>query len=144
METSGPGRLSPVMTAEGGIAITMINKTGAVSVKGTVLNPSDTDDLALQLEETGGIDPMAVMYSDGVPDGEPVLVVISGIAEVLVDAATAVTRGYWAGTSAITAGRAQVRVSPPATIVHDQELGHWLESKAGGPDVLAKLILHFR
>jgi hypothetical protein len=144
MDKAGAGSRSPILTKEDGIAIWFINDTGADSVKGTILEPSSLIDLAVSLEETGGINPIGVMYSDGIPDGEPVLVVISGLAEVLVDAAAAVTRGYWAGTSDTTAGRAQVRNSPPATVAHDQEIGHYMESKAGGPDVLAKIIVHFR
>ena len=144
METAGNGRLSPILTKEGGIAMWFINDTGAPSVKGTVVDPSANIDMAVAIEAIGDIDPVGIMYSDGIPDGEYVLVVVAGIAEVLVDAATPVTRQYWAGTSDTTAGRAQVRISPPATITHDQEIGHFFESKVGGPDVLAKIIVHFR
>ena len=144
METSGQGRLSPSMTAEQGIAIWLTNKTGLPSVKGTVLDVSLTDDLAVRAEGIGGIDPIGVMYSDNIADGLPVLVVISGIAEVLVDDGNAITRGFWAGTSDTTAGRAQGTINPPATVKHDQEIGHFMESKGAGVDVLVKAILHYR
>lgn len=144
METSGSGRLAPTLTAEGGVAIVMINKTGLLSVKGTVLDASLVQDLAVDIEVAGDIDPIGIMYSEGVADGLPVLVVISGIAEILVDDAAAVNSGDWAGVSDTTNGRAQAAINPPATVKHDQELGHFVESKGAGVDVLVKAILHFR
>lgn len=142
--TVGNGRLSPILTIEGGIAIPMINKTGAASIKGTVVDPSTTTDLAVVAEEISGIDPIGIIYQDGIPDGDLVLVVISGIAEILIQDAMAVVRGDWAGTSDVTAGRAQATTEPPATSKHDAEIGHFLESKIAGVDVLAKAIIHFR
>ena len=142
--TIGNGRLSPLLTPEGGIAIRMINKTGAASIKGTVVDASITTDLAVAIEDIGDVDPIGIIYQSGIPDGDLVLVVISGIAEILIDDATAVTHGDWAGTSDVTAGRSQANTEPPATSKHDQEIGHFVESKIAGTDVLAKAIVHFR
>ena len=143
-EKIGNGKRAPIGTKEGGVAMWLINKTGLPSVKGTVLDASLTDDLAVGIEGVGDIDPFCIMYSDGIDDGLPVLVVFSGIAEVLFDDGIAVARGGWAGTSDITAGRAQFNISPPATAKHDQELGHILESKDAGVNVLVKTLLHYR
>ena len=140
----GNGRLAPLLTPDGGSAIPLINKTGAASVKGTVVDASITTDLAVAIEDIGDIDPIGVIYQSGIPDGDPVLVIISGVAEILIDDATAATSGDWAGTSDVTAGRAQANTEPPATVKHDQEIGHFVESKSSGTDVLAKAILHFR
>ena len=143
-EKVGNGKLAPIGTKEGGVAMWIINKTGLPSVKGTVLDASLTTDIAVGIEVVSGIDPICIMYSDGVADGLLVLVIYAGIAEVLYDNGVAVVRGGWSGTSDITAGRAQSNINPPATVKHDQEIGHILESKGPGVDVLAKTLLHFR
>ena len=144
MEKLGNGRLSPILTKEGGIGFWFINKTGLPSVKGTILDASLLLDLAVGIEGVGAIDPIGVMYSNGIADGLPVLVIISGIAEVLLDDGTGSTRGNWGGTSDTTAGRGQSSINPPGTPQHDQEIGHCMETVAPGVDVLAKFILHFR
>lgn len=136
-------------TAEGGLAVQLINKTGAVSVKGTVVETSPTDDNAVGLEEADGLDPIGVIYEDGVVDGDPVWVVVSGVAEVLLEDGTASTRNYWVRTSTSVAGRADAtNAGPPGGTVaaletHAKEIGHCLESKTSGSDVLAKCVLHF-
>jgi len=68
---------------------------------------------------------------------------------VLLQDGTASTRGYWVRTSTTTAGRADAtNVAPPGGTVsaleeHLKEIGHCLETKGSGTDVLAKCILHF-
>lgn len=145
----GNGRLSPLLTPIGGIAIPLINKTGAPSIKGTLIDTEASIDKAVTIEDADGVDAMGVIYQDGVPDGEPVLVVITGVAEVLIEDATAATRGYWCRTSITAAGRADItNAAPPGGglpehDIHFKEVGHALESKSSGTDVLAKIILHF-
>jgi hypothetical protein len=134
-------------TPEGGYAIKVINDTGANSVKGTIMEASKAVDEAVILAGIDDPDPMGIMYSDGIADGEEVWVVVSGIAEVLYS--TAVTRGTFArvpetGDASATAGYAiaEALPAPPfATNKHFQELGHPLES-IGAPG-LAKTIIHF-
>ena len=68
---------------------------------------------------------------------------------MLLQDGTASTRGYWVRTSTTTAGRADAtNVAPPGGTVsaleeHLKEIGHCLETKGSGTDVLAKCILHF-
>jgi len=140
----GPGIQSPVLTAEGGIGIYIINKTGAASVKGTVLEASTALDLAVQIESAGGIEPVGIMYSDGIADGDLVLIIILGIAEILLEDTTACVHGDWCGVSASDDGRAIANTEPPAPLLHDKEIGHFIESKSAGTNVLAKAILHYR
>lgn len=133
-------------TPEGGIAIRMVNGTGGPSVKGSVLSASTTAD-GTCIIQTDEFDAIGVMYDDGVPSGEECSVVVSGIAEVLLKDTTAATRGYWAKSSA-TNGRAEVTTSPAGIIdlltsEHFREIGHCIESKGAGTDVLAKVVLHF-
>jgi hypothetical protein len=133
-------------TPEGGIAIRLINDTGAVSVKGTVLEPSSTVDNAIKLTDNNDVDPVGIMYENGIADGAECWVIISGIAEVLYG--TAVTRGTFARVPIIADGVASGRAvaealpTPPfATDKHFQEIGHPIETIAAPG--LAKTILHF-
>lgn len=136
------------MTPEGGIYVTLINKTGAASVKGTVVAAHATVDGAVKKIEVDVPDPIGVIYDDGVPDGFPVRVVISGIAEVLFIGNT--TRGHLArgfltadGASYV-AGQAlseAVPGSPFSDDKHFYEIGHLLQSRTGAG--LAKCMLHF-
>jgi hypothetical protein len=145
--TIGNTRTSPVLTPDGGIAIRMINKTGAASVKGSVLGAEGTTDRAVKLAAIDSPDPMGIMYSSNVPDGGEVLVVVSGIAKVLYS--TSVTRATFArvpetADGSATAGQAiaeALPVPPFATNKHFQEIGHPIES-IGSPG-LALTALHF-
>jgi hypothetical protein len=132
-------------TAEGGLAILLVNKTGAASVKGSVLEPYSATavDNAVKLAAAGGNHPVGVMYDDGVADGDAVWVVVSGRAQVLLENSVAGVRDYWLGTSNSTAGRAQCTTNPTSQTEHMQELGHCIEAKTAGTDVLAYAILHF-
>jgi hypothetical protein len=142
MKRFGNGK-SYVITKEGGFALYFINKTGAASVKGTIVSASTTTDDAVEIESADGIDPIGVIYKSGVADGDKVLVVISGKAEILLKDTIAATHGDWLGVSDV-AGRAFSQANPPATIVHDREIGHSIESIAGGSDVLVTGVLHYR
>jgi len=140
---------SGMITPEGGHAIRLINKTGTTSVKGSVACADTTTDFAYKLEEADGLDPIGIVYEDGVADGSPVWIVVAGIAQVLLENSTASTRGYWVRTSITVAGRANAtNAAPPggtigALEVHSREIGHCIESKTAGTNVLAKCVIHF-
>lgn len=133
-------------TPEGGYAIRIINKTGANSIKGTTLKGSSSFDNGVELTVNDDVDPIGIMYSNGVPDGEYVWIVKSGKAYVLYG--TAVTRGTFARipvvADSIASGRAVAEAlpTPPlATDKHFQEIGHPIES-IGAPG-LALTMVHF-
>lgn len=137
-------------TADGGLAVQMVNKTGAPSVKGTVVSvyTATAVDNAFQLAPVDALDPIGVVYEAGVADGAAAWVTVSGKAKVLFKAAT--TRGQVArtGISADTgeaAGYAMPMAVPsnPNVAVDDhfREMGHILESKDA--DVLCLVMLHF-
>jgi hypothetical protein len=134
------------LTPEGGIFTWVINKTGGASIKGMIVEASDTMDNAVQYAATGDIDPIGIVYDSGVPDGSWIRIIVAGIAEVLYGTAT--TRGYIARVSvsadSITAGQAVAEAlptSPFATDKHFQEIGHPVEEIAAPG--LAKTIIHF-
>jgi len=127
--------------------IQLINKTGVSSVKGTLVSASQTTDLAFGIQ-TSEYDTIGVVAEDGKADGESTLLAVHGIADVLLKDGTASTRGYWVKADAID-GRANATQALPAggTIAaiddHFKEIGHCLESKASGVNVLCKVMLHF-
>jgi hypothetical protein len=139
-----------VTTEEGGLAIRLINDTGGASAKGSVVDSSSSVEAGVSLEGAGGLDPIGVIYDDGVANGDWVWVVVSGIADVLLEDGTASGYGNWVETSGTTAGRADAtNVAPPASGVineiqeHFREIGHCLESQGAGTNVLARCVLHF-
>jgi hypothetical protein len=133
-----------LVTEYGGIAIRLINKTGAASVKGTLVEADTAVDMAFAVAAVDALDVIGVVYEDGVADGDEAWVVIYGIAEVLLKDSTASTRHYWVQSSDV-AGRADAtNAAPPgAVLAHFQEIGHCLESKIAGTNVLCKIAMHF-
>jgi hypothetical protein len=136
-------------TEEGGLAVQLINKTGAATIKGTLVEVDSTVDRAFSVVPADAIDCIGSVYEDGIADGELAWVVVSGIADVLLEDGTATTRDYWVKVSDTVAGRADgSNAAPPGGTVgaledHMSEIGHSLESKGSGTDVLARILLHF-
>ena len=132
-------------TPEGGYAVRLINNTGARSVKGTVVSTDTAIDKAVRVCVANSVVPFGVMY-DEADNGKMCWVVISGLAEVLIKDGTEAVKGDWVGMSDAN-GRAYTAAhsgtTPPETAVHNRELGHCLESKSAGSDVLALIALHF-
>ena len=82
--------------------------------------------------------PIGVFLESGVADGSEAWVVVSGIADVFIDAGGS-ARGDRLVTGAI-GGFATVN-NNPAVAVHFQEIGHCTETRVGAG--LARCILHF-
>jgi hypothetical protein len=136
-------------TPEGGLAIQLTNKTGADSVKGTIVTAGNVTARSCRVNPADIPAAIGIMYDDGVPDGDEVFVVIQGIAQVLLQDSTASTVGYWAKVSDTQAGRADITNQFPqggtisAIEDHLSEIGHCLETQVAGTDVLARVVLHF-
>jgi hypothetical protein len=133
-------------TPEGGMIERYINDTGASSVKGTVVEVArNAVDDAVDIAGTSSDDVIGVIYDDGVADGDFVWVVTQGKAQVLLEDGTIATRGFWVGTGLTTPGRADATSADPPGFVlrHFDEIGHCLETKGAGTDVLVLVHLHF-
>lgn len=133
-------------TPEGGFAVRAINKTGSTSVKGTVVATDTSDDFAFRVCPGNAPIPAGVVYEDGVPDGEMCWFVISGVADVLLKDGESAVRGYWVGLSDVAGRSYQAQhtgQSIPEQAEHNKEIGHSMETKDSGTDVLARCILHF-
>lgn len=124
-----------------------INKTGANSIKGTLVHPSITTENAVEAQ-TSEFDTVGVFYEDGIADGELAWVIIDGTAEVLLEDLTDTAVGNWVYASAVD-GRANGSLAQPpggtitALTNHFKEVGHSISNESAGTDVLAKIILHF-
>lgn len=134
-------------TPQGGLYIWVVNKTGAPSVRGSILMPY-TDTMSMQLVGAGLPAPAAIVYDAGVADGVHMRVVVSGVAAVLFEDGVAPTHAQWCGTSATVAGRAICQASVPDNSgggidLHNREIGHVMESKNAGTNVTALVLLHF-
>jgi len=132
-------------TAEGGLAVRYLNGTGAVSVKGSVVTVSQAVDLSVVLQ-TNEYDAIGAVYESGIAADAPVWVVVSGKAQVLYKDSTAATRGNLCISDAVD-GRASdianLGDGLPAADIHFKEIGHVLESKDAGTNVLVYVNLHF-
>lgn len=134
-------------TPEGGLAVKVINNTGAASVKGMIVKASFAINNGVSIIPIDNPDPVGIVYDDGIPNGEYIWIVIQGKAQVLYS--TAVTRGTFsrapqAGDGSATAGYAineALPVPPFSTDKHFQEIGHPIESR--GTPGLAMTIIHF-
>lgn len=138
-----------VLTQEGGLATWLVNKSGAPSVRGTMVTAGGGVTRGAVPVTAGIPNPIGAVYDAGVPDGALMRVVVAGVAEVLMQDGQAPVVGYWVGTSATVNGRAYVQPAPPGgglpseIAAHNGEIGHCLESKGAGTDVLALCVLHF-
>ena len=125
------------MTELGGIAVQMVNKTGAASVKGTVVVASGTTDNGCAIADTSADDVIGVIFDSGVADGSPVWVVVIGVAEVLIEDATEASRRAYVSMSTTVAGRANAAGVAASTL----DIGSCIKSANAGTNVLATVML---
>jgi hypothetical protein len=134
-------------TNEGGFAIRLLNKTGAASVKGNLVDISDTTEGGVRLTPVDIPDTIGVFYESGVPDGSLAWIVVSGRAEVYFSGSATrrhLARSMITGDAGAAAGLAiaeALPTSPFATDKHFCEIGHVERSGTGAG--LAFCILHF-
>lgn len=126
-------------TKIGGVAIKFTNKTGSTTVKGQLVQTDTSQNNAFDTSGANSDDTIGIVLEAGIPDGNEAWIVISGIAEVLMDSGGS-TRGDRIITST-TAGSADVWNVGGAVATHFQEIGHCIETRAGAG--LTKCILHF-
>lgn len=133
-------------TGESGIQKLFVNKTGANSVKGSVVSMSTTTTRGVRLTPANADNAVGIIAESGIADGSNVWVWATGaIAQVLLENSTAATVGYWAKVSDSVAGRADMTISDPpgAVLDHWSEIGHCGQTVTAGTDQLALCELHF-
>ncbi len=140
------------LTAIGGVAVKLTNKTGGVSVAGQTVRASTVTDDAVVLTVADEDECLGVFLDSGVADGAEAWVVVSGIADVALQDNTGTTRGNWVRTSVTEIGYADAtNAGPPGGGVtelgrHMREIGCCLETVSAGGEgthVLARCVLHF-
>ncbi len=139
-----------ILTAEGGIAVPLINDTGAPSVKGQLVRTSLSVDGGFVTSNVvagppvGQYEVIGAVYEANIPNGSPCYVVIYGIADVLMQDGQAATRGYWVRGSTTVNGRAIMSAAPPvgSSDNHFQEVGHSNQTVPAGVNVLARIVMH--
>lgn len=132
-----------MLTAIGGFAVRMKNRTGGTSVKGTLLAASDAAFNGAGIAASNAVDVIGAMYESGVAAGDDCWVVVGGAAEVKLENDVASTRGHWVGSSS-TSGRALTKSAPSSQAEHFQEVGHCVQTVAGDPaGALCRIIMHF-
>jgi hypothetical protein len=136
-----------ILTRDGGVAVWFQNRTGAASVRGALVTMGTAPSSVILCPKTI---PKAcgVILDSGVPDGQFVRVVVTGVAFVLVEDGMAPTVGYWVGLSSVTDGRAQFQATLPDNSgagidLHNREIGHCVDTVPAGTYVLARVVLHF-
>ncbi len=126
------------LTATGGYAIKLTNRTGSNSVKGEVVIASVANADSVTLAAGGELMPIGFFLDSGIANTAEAWIVVSGIAEVRMDAGGCIL-GDRIVTSA-TAGRGDAD-NNPSVAVHFQEIGHAIG--AAGANATAKCVVHF-
>lgn len=141
---SNAGRIK--RTPEGGIAILLINGTGAVSVKGQIVTAGLEIDESVQISHANEIDVIGAFYKSGIEDGQEAWVVVSGIADVLLADNTGSARGNWVEAAVDPGYSLGTETSPRSAPQHFREIGHSLQTVAAtgtGTHVMCRIMMRF-
>lgn len=130
------------ISPEGGYLFPLINDSGIISEKGTVISMSTGSiDSAYNITAANGINPIGVVYESGIMNGEKCLCVLNGIAQVLLQNDTATSRGNWASMST---DRGRITNTPTkSSISFQQQVGFCMQETVSGTDVLTLIKLQF-
>jgi len=131
-----------LITHIGGICTKLINNTGVPSVRGTLVKACLAKDRCFILTPPISDEVLGVVYDDGVQPGDECRIVIAGVAELLLKDGTGSIRGNRAEVSDIP-GRALaigLHPNPNNSLI---EVGHILENKAPGINVLALCFMQY-
>ena len=90
--SAGVGNSYFKITPEGGFAVRLTNKSGAVTLKGQIVSHEGTVANAFNLTAVDANHCLGVVYESGVEDGAQCWVVVAGIAQVLMK--NAATMGH--------------------------------------------------
>ena len=126
------------LTAIGGFAVRLTNKTGVASVAGQLVIASTSTDDAFETVGASRDNIIGFVLDGGVADGSEEWVVTGGIADVLIDAGGC-THGDRMISSAIL-GSADVWNVGGAVATHFYEIGHCIETRVGAG--LARCMVH--
>lgn len=123
-----------------GLVIKLINKTGAVTIKGTVVgaDSSLSDAFTLPVNEYSTI---GIVFEGSIADGLGCLVAVAGKARVLLKDGTSATRGHIVYASDIPGRVITAAPSIPTDFTYLKRIGMCTESRSSGTNVLTTVIL---
>ncbi len=125
-------------TSIGGLAVKLTNETGDTSVAGDVVCASKGTVDAVEWTGADDLCAIGVFLESGVIDGSEAWIVVSGIADVHMDA---VGCGLGDRIIAGTAPRRGEASNLPAVAEHFQEIGHAIEIAVANAN--ARCVIHF-
>jgi len=139
--SAGVGNSYFKITPEGGFAVRLTNKSGAVTVKGQIVSHKGTVARAFDLTAVDANHCLGVVYESGIEDAAECWVVVSGIAQVLMK--NAATMGHICRIPLSTdegkaAGYAMDAEQSSSASVY--KIGDVLETAEA--EVLCKVLLH--
>lgn len=126
------------LTAIGGFAIRLTNKTGNNSVAGELVEAHQATADAVKLSAINSAITIGVFLDAGVSDASESWIVVAGIADVKYDAAGG-SIGDWIKASG-TVGRAASSGSEVPGANHFREIGHAIEGAAA--NALGRIVMH--
>lgn len=141
IESGGYETVKCKMTPEGGLAVKLTNKTGAASIKGTIVGVDSAAGNAFDLTAIDANYNLGVVYESGVADGAECWVVVIGIAEVLMKNDATLGQQCRIPLNTDTgevAGYAMAAAQAATASVY--KIGDILETKTA--DTLCKVLLH--
>ena len=139
--SAGVGNYYFKITPEGGFAVRLTNKSGAVTVKGQIVSHEGTVANAFDLTAVDANHCLGVVYESGVEDGAQCWVVVAGIAQVLMK--NAATMGHICRiplTADVGEAAGYAMAAEQSGIASVYKIGDVLET--ADADVLCKVLLH--
>lgn len=126
------------MTAIGGYATRLTNKTGAPTVSGDVVRSDPANTNSVILTAANELMAIGTFVDSGIADGSLAWVAVAGIADVHMDAGGCVRNDRI--VTSVTPGRGTVN-NLPSVAVHFQEIAHATEIAIANAN--ARCIIHF-
>jgi len=133
------GNRMAFISREGGLVVRFV--AGENLVQGEIVSASTSGAGEVVKAPANADMPIGTVYEDAI-SGNIVWITVAGKGKVLIQDSTAIALGDVLFCSA-TAGRADGASAVPAALTHWKEIGHALETTAGGTDILLNCVHHF-
>lgn len=123
-----------------------LNSTGAESVRGSIVEASDSVENGVELLGADALDGVGFVLESGIPDGDPMPVGSTGLLPALSENDVPAVLHAWVRSSETVAGRVTTNNAvpgPPTNTNHFFECGHCNQVHAGGTDIVVMVYGHF-
>lgn len=131
------------LTGTGGLAVRLTNATNLSTLKGCAVTSASGSNFAFQLPAVD-YDVIGFVYESGIAANKEAWIVVSGIAEVLIDgAASSEDFLRHVGNGRLTSSAGPTGLGALNADVHFKECGHCLQTVTSGAAQLVKALIHF-